>query len=193
MSNVFMQNQSRLFFLCHPGFKSNAHFTGMKSRSPLSALTYYEHMLIMAPWREIMPRPKCCRQIGFMPGKTCFQPEGATSSSFEAVFLTLDEYEALRLADLEGLYQEKAASRMNISRQTFGRIIEAARRKVADVLVNGKVLKIEGGSVSMNQERPVRCPRCRRAMSSDCSDRHEMSCPHCRVHAKNQTVLKGRI
>ena len=130
-----------------------------------------------------MPRPKCCRQIGVMPGQTCFQPEGATSSSCEVVLLTLDEYEAIRLADLEGLYQEQGASRMNISRQTFGRIIEAARRKVADTLVNGKVLRIEGGSVSMKSEIPVRCPRCRRALSHDCGKRNERSCPHCREHA----------
>ena len=130
-----------------------------------------------------MPRPKCCRHIGVMPGKTCFQPEGASPSPFEEVLLTLDEYEAIRLADLEGLYQEQAASRMNISRQTFGRIVEAARRKVADVLVNGKVLKIEGGSVSMKAEKPARCPRCRRAFSPDCGKRNEMSCPHCREHA----------
>ncbi len=130
-----------------------------------------------------MTRPKCCRQIGVMPGKTCFQPEGATPLSFEVVLLSLDEYEALRLADLEGLYQEQAAFRMNISRQTFGRIVEAARRKVADVLVNGKILKIEGGSVSMKAEKPVRCPRCRRPLSPDCNRRNEMSCPHCREHA----------
>jgi predicted DNA-binding protein (UPF0251 family) len=131
-----------------------------------------------------MSRPKCCRQIGVMPGKTCFQPEGATPSSFEVVLLTLDEYEAIRLADLEGLYQEQAASRMNISRQTFGRIVEAAHRKVADVLVNGKVLKIEGGSVSMKAEKPVRCPRCRRAFSPDYGKSNdEMNCPHCRERA----------
>jgi predicted DNA-binding protein (UPF0251 family) len=118
-----------------------------------------------------------------MPGQTCFQPEGATASSCEVVLLTLDEYEAIRLADFEGLYQEQGASRMNISRQTFGRIIEAARRKVADTLVNGKVLRIEGGSVSMKAEIPVRCPRCRRAFSPDCGKRSEMSCPHCREHA----------
>jgi predicted DNA-binding protein (UPF0251 family) len=118
-----------------------------------------------------------------MPGKTCFQPEGAASSSFDEVLLTLDEYEAIRLADLEGLYQEKAASLMNISRQTFGRIIKAAHRKVADVLVNGKILKIEGGPVSMKAEKPVRCPRCRRAFSPDCNKHNEMSCPHCREHA----------
>ena len=130
-----------------------------------------------------MPRPKCCRQIGVMPEKTCFRPSGMTSARSEEVHLTLDEYEALRLADLDGLYQEQAAARMNISRQTFGRIIEEAHRKVADVLVNGKVLKIEGGSVSVKTEEPVRCPHCRRAFSPDCGKRDEMSCPHCREHA----------
>jgi uncharacterized protein len=128
-----------------------------------------------------MPRPKCCRQIGAAPGRTCFQPEGALSSG--EMLLTLDEYEAIRLADLEGLYQEQAASRMNISRQTFGRIIEEARRKVADVLVNGKTLRIEGGPVSMKAAEPARCPRCRRVFGPDCSKHNEMSCPHCRKHA----------
>ena len=130
-----------------------------------------------------MPRPKCCRQIGAMPVRSCFQPEGASSSFLDEVLLTLDEYEAIRLADLQGLYQEKAASQMNVSRQTFGRIIEAARRKVADVLVHGKILRIEGGTVSMKAKEPVRCPRCRRAFSPDFSKRNEISCPHCREHA----------
>ena len=132
-----------------------------------------------------MPRPKCCRQIGAAPGRTCFQPEGAESESCDEVLLNLDEYEAIRLADLEGLYQEQAAARMNISRQTFGRIIETARRKVADVLVNGKVLKIAGGSVSMKATEPIRCPHCRRAMGADCGKQNETSCPHCRKHALN--------
>jgi PHP family Zn ribbon phosphoesterase len=99
------------------------------------------------------------------------------------VLLTLDEYETIRLADLEGLYQDQAASLMNVSRQTFGRIIEAARRKVADVLVNGKGLKIEGGPVSMKAKKPAMCPRCRQAFSPDCDKRNEMSCPHCGEHA----------
>jgi predicted DNA-binding protein (UPF0251 family) len=128
-----------------------------------------------------------------MPGKTCFQPEGATYSSYDEVLLTLDECEAIRLADLEGLYQERAASQMNISRQTFGRIIEAAHRKVADVLVNGKALKIEGGPVSLKAGKYLRCPRCRRAISPDCGPGNEVHCPHCREHAENQTVSKGRI
>jgi predicted DNA-binding protein (UPF0251 family) len=65
----------------------------------------------------------------------------------EEVNLALDELEAVRLADLEGLYQENAAKKMNISRQTFGNIIERAHRKIADVLLNAKALKIEGGIV----------------------------------------------
>ena len=137
-----------------------------------------------------MPRPKCSRQITAMPGRACFQPEGAMPSSCQEVHLTLDEYEAIRLADLEGLYQEQAALRMNISRQTFGRIIGAAHRKLADVLVNGKVLKIEGGVVSLKAETQVRCPRCRRAFSPDCGKRNERNCPRCRVRAKNQTIAE---
>jgi predicted DNA-binding protein (UPF0251 family) len=65
----------------------------------------------------------------------------------EEVNLTLDELEAVRLADLEGLYQEEAARKMDISRQTFGNIINSAHKKIADVLLHAKALKIEGGIV----------------------------------------------
>ena len=139
-----------------------------------------------------MPRPCCLRHIDVNPCVVYFKPAGIPVHTLEEVVLTLDELESLRLADLNGLYQEQAASLMNISRQTFGRIIEAARRKVADVLVNGKVLKIEGGPVSMKAGTPVRCPRCRRALGFDCCKGNEKSCPHCREHAENKTVLKGR-
>ena len=131
-----------------------------------------------------MSRPKCCRHIGAMPGKTFFQPDGAAPPSCEAVLLTLDEYEAIRLADLEGLYQEQAASRMSVSRQTFGRIVEAAHRKLADVIVNGKALRIEGGPVSLAGAVPLRCPRCRQALSYINEKSNEPSCPHCRKHAE---------
>jgi predicted DNA-binding protein (UPF0251 family) len=74
----------------------------------------------------------------------------------EVVAITLDEFEALRLADLEGLYQEQAAAQMGVSRPTFSRIVDAARRKVADALVHGKVLRIEGGAVTAS-DRPRCC------------------------------------
>jgi predicted DNA-binding protein (UPF0251 family) len=65
----------------------------------------------------------------------------------EEVVLTLDEFEALRLADMEGMYQEQAAGKMNVSRPTFSRIVEQARRKVATALIQGKALRLEGGAV----------------------------------------------
>ncbi|MBN2402056.1 MAG: DUF134 domain-containing protein [Spirochaetes bacterium] len=102
-----------------------------------------------------MSRPKCCRKIGCAPDNKYFKPRGIPFAQINAIILTLDEFEAIRLADMEGLYQEKAAEKMNISRQTFGRIIESAHKKVADVLINGKALKIEGGEVSMDKTKPV--------------------------------------
>jgi predicted DNA-binding protein (UPF0251 family) len=71
----------------------------------------------------------------------------------DEVVMTLDEFEAVRLADLDGLYQEQAAEQMNVSRPTFSRIIESAHRKVADVLVHGKALRIEGGPVHASGRR----------------------------------------
>jgi predicted DNA-binding protein (UPF0251 family) len=131
-----------------------------------------------------LPRPKCCRQVGAIPLKSCFQPEGVTSSSCpEEVLLNLDEYEALRLADLDGLYQKQAASRMNVSRQTFGRIVEAARRKVADVLVNGKILRIEGGPVSIKTGETTRCPHCHHALGLR-KPGDGAICPHCENNHK---------
>lgn len=94
-----------------------------------------------------MPRPFCPRWIGHVPGATYFKPAGVPLRMLEEVTLTLDELEALRLADLEGLYQEQAAERMKISRPTFARVIESARRKVADALTRGKALRLEGGAV----------------------------------------------
>ena len=100
-----------------------------------------------------MPRPKCCRHVCGVPDKNYFKPRGIPSIELEEVVLNLDEYEAIRLVDYEQLYQEEAAIRMNISRQTFGRIIEAAHKKIADVLMNGKALKIEGGEVSLDKTK----------------------------------------
>lgn len=94
-----------------------------------------------------MPRPQQCRRIGGMPRCRVYKPQGVPRSLLEQVVLTEDEWEAVRLADKEGLYQEQAAERMNISRQTFGRILESAHRKIADALIGGKTLVIEGGTV----------------------------------------------
>lgn len=102
-----------------------------------------------------------------------FGPAGGEGAQGGEVVLTLDEFESLRLADLEGLYQEDAAGRMGVSRPTFGRIVESARRKVAEALVRGRTLRIAGGVV-LGAGGPRRCPRCSREGAGG------RTCPHCR-------------
>lgn len=89
-----------------------------------------------------MVRPLKCRMIGVSPTATYFKPRGIGMAMLEEVTLELDELEALRLADLEGLYQADAAECMGISRQTFANIVARARHKVAEALIHGKALKI---------------------------------------------------
>lgn len=98
-----------------------------------------------------MPRPVCCRTVEHLPGATYFKPRGVPLTELEEVVLGLDECEALRLADFEGMYHEPAAAAMQVSRPTFGRILESARKKVADALLHGKALRIEGGPVTVRQ------------------------------------------
>lgn len=90
-----------------------------------------------------MARPRKCRFVGCRPNAYYFKPRGIPLFKLEEVSLHMDEVEALRLADYEGLYHEDAAQRMKISRATFGRIIDQARRKVAEALLKGKALRIE--------------------------------------------------
>jgi len=127
-----------------------------------------------------MARPFCCRRVASEPESNYFKPRGIPLSSLEEVTMTVDEFEALRLADLEGLYQEQAAERMGISRPTFGRIVESAHRKVADALVNGKALKIEGGEVKMLGQRLFRCNDCQHAWSVPYGTRRPPECPQCK-------------
>lgn len=96
-----------------------------------------------------MPRPVNERRLCAAIEARVMKPAGIPSRELEEVLLGFDEAEALRLADLEGLYQEAAARRMGVSRPTFSRIIESARRKTADAILNGKALRIEGGEISI--------------------------------------------
>lgn len=101
-----------------------------------------------------MTRPHACRRILGLSSAVCFKPAGIPLSALETVTLRLDEREAVRLADLEGMYHEQAAASMGVSRQTFGNIVESARRKIADALVNGRALVIEGGNVAVAEDVP---------------------------------------
>jgi predicted DNA-binding protein (UPF0251 family) len=126
-------------------------------------------MPIIVKQEIYMPRPKYCRKIVELPNTNYYKPSGIPSSELLEIVITLDEFEAIRLADFEGLYQENAADKMNVSRQTFGRIIISAHKKIAEALVFGKAIKIEGGNINL---KDCRCPRCRKhieqSINSNC-------------------------
>lgn len=93
-------------------------------------------------------RPKKKRLIKGEPKIAQFSPRGRPGRPDE-VELTIDEYEAIRLADYRGQQQAQACKLMGISRQTFGRILRGARIKLADGLVNGKIIRFEGGNIQV--------------------------------------------
>jgi predicted DNA-binding protein (UPF0251 family) len=87
-----------------------------------------------------------CRKVSCDVTAKYFKPQGIPMRDLEEIAMELDEIEAIRLADLEGLYQVDAAARMGVSRQTFGNIIARAHKKVASALLCGKALRIAGAT-----------------------------------------------
>ncbi len=96
-----------------------------------------------------MPRPRMRRRIWMQPRINYFKPSGIPVAEVEEVVLTLVELEAIRLVDVEGLSQSDAAKKMNVSQPTFSRTLDSAHKKIADALVNGKALRVEGGEFIM--------------------------------------------
>jgi len=96
-----------------------------------------------------MPRPRRFRRVRFQPDVIYFKPRGVEMRNLEESVITIDELEAIRLKDYEGLDQENAAKKMNISQPTFHRLLLSARKNISDGLVNGKAIKIEGGVYKM--------------------------------------------
>jgi len=94
-------------------------------------------------------RPKKTRWVKCLPGERCFRPRCKPGRALEGVRVTTDEFEAMRLACLEGMKQIDAAKLMNISRPTFSRIVASGCKKVTDALVNVKAIRIEGGCCSI--------------------------------------------
>ncbi|MFC2018708.1 DUF134 domain-containing protein [Chloroflexota bacterium] len=92
------------------------------------------------------PLPRC---VDFMPDVTYFKPPGVPSVRLKEVCLSVEEAEATRLKDLEGLEQEECARKMKVSRSTFARVLVSSRRKIADALLHGKAIRIEGGNFEM--------------------------------------------
>jgi predicted DNA-binding protein (UPF0251 family) len=100
-----------------------------------------------------MPRPRLCRRVWLEPNTTYFKPAGIPVRKLEEVVLTVDEFEAIRLKDLEGLEQEEASKKMNISQPTFFRLLDSARKKISDAIINGKAIKIEGGNYKLHKKK----------------------------------------
>ena len=103
-----------------------------------------------------MGRRQLWRRVSSGPLVTYFKPAGIRMAELGEVQLLVEEAEAIRLNDLEGLEQEECAEKMNISRSTFSRLLDSARQKIADALLNGKAIRIEGG----NYEMAIRRFRC---------------------------------
>jgi predicted DNA-binding protein (UPF0251 family) len=143
-----------------------------------------------------MARPRNCRRVGSMPESNYFKPRSIPLSMVEEVILNVDEFEAIRLADLENLYQEQAAEKMKVSRPTFGRIIDSAHKKVAEALVKGKALKIEGGEFEMATMRKFKCYDCQHSWELPYGTGRPGNCPSCKsgnIHRaqENRGYAKG--
>ena len=127
-----------------------------------------------------MVRPKKHRMVAFNPEISYFKPRGIPMHNLSEVCLTVDEREAIRLADLQGMSHEEAGQQMHISRATFGRIIQQARKIVADALINGKAINIEGGNYKMaNQVRTFMCNKCDHRWVEPLGTGRPESCPRC--------------
>ena len=127
-----------------------------------------------------MVRPRKDRYVAFNPEVSYFKPRGIPMFELEEVYLTVDEREALRLADLLGMSHEDAGRQMGVSRATFGRIIQRARMTVADALINGKAISIGGGNFQMFEgPRIFRCASCDHTWEEAPGTGRPPGCPAC--------------
>lgn len=127
-----------------------------------------------------MARPKKHRRVAFNPAISYFKPRGIPMRDLSEVRLTVDEREAIRLADFLGMSHEDAGRHMNVSRATFGRIVQQARKVVADALINGKAINVEGGNYKMvDEERPFMCRNCSHRWVEPWGTGRPEKCPEC--------------
>ncbi|MBN1837010.1 MAG: DUF134 domain-containing protein, partial [Spirochaetales bacterium] len=133
--------------------------------------------------RGLMAKPKKDRRVESPPAVVYFKPQGIPMVQLSQVVLHVDEYEAIRLVDREKLDQEQAAERMEVSRATCARILESAHHKIAEALVQGKAIRIEGGSFILGVNR-YRCLDCGAVWEQELSPEHQpdspVACPRCK-------------
>jgi len=118
--------------------------------------------------------------VAFDPDISYFKPRGIPLIDLEEVQITIDEYEALRLSDLMGMSYEEAADKMKVSRATFGRIVRRARKTLADALINGKAIIIQGGSYQIvDRSRIFMCNNCNKKWEEARGTGRPENCPMC--------------
>lgn len=122
-----------------------------------------------------MVRPRLQRRVHGEFSATFFKPAGIPVRELDTINLTFDELEAVRLTDLEDLYQADAAEKMNVSRQTLGNIVKSAHKKIAEALIRGKAIKIEGGTVEY-MRKLYYCPACESTFPAADAQKN---CPDC--------------
>ncbi|WP_418791854.1 DUF134 domain-containing protein [Phosphitispora sp. TUW77] len=111
-----------------------------------------------------MPRPRKWKKVCCLPESNLYGPLNEFDKDRNIIKMTVEEYETIRLIDLDGLMQEECAERMNVARATVQKIYNNARTKLADSLVNGNIIKIEGGDYKLydEDEQVYGCKKCRR-------------------------------
>ena len=128
-----------------------------------------------------MVRPQKERRVAFNPEISYFKPRGIPMFDLEEVCLTVDQREAIRLSDLLGMSHEQAGRHMGVSRATFGRIIQRAREAVADALINGKAINVEGGNYQlMDTARMFHCTNCDHEWEEPIGTGRPEHCPACK-------------
>ena len=140
-----------------------------------------------------LPRPPKDRRVEFLPDVTVFKPAGTPLRELDEEVLTVEELEAIRLKDLEGLQQEECARIMQISRPTFQRDLVSAREKIARALVEGRALRIEGGNYRVAM-RKFKCRKCNHDFEVPFGTGKrgiEMTCPQCGDENVQRTDCKG--
>jgi uncharacterized protein len=134
-------------------------------------------------------RPKKNRIVADDPQVSFFKPRGIPMHLLEEVHLSVDEMEALRLADLENLSQEQAGQKMGVSRATFGRIVQRARHLVAEALVVGKAIRVTGGNYQVQcATRYFVCHQCQHQWTALCGTGRPTSCPACGKNDLNRIL-----
>jgi predicted DNA-binding protein (UPF0251 family) len=136
-----------------------------------------------------MVRPQKDRIVSFDPEVSYFKPRGIPMMDLEEVRLTVDEREAIRLADLMEMSHEEAGRHMGVSRATFGRIIQKARKVLADALINGKAIDIGGGCYKVaGDKRIFLCKACSHKWEEPTGTGRPSNCPECQADNFHRTL-----